>query len=323
VPRRCRGAARARREARALAALLGGALVTYAAVALLPRPMASLAVTDARRGARGLPQPHERVGRHAAVGDRAVAPRVAPRRRLRRRYVTDHKRSPACARRALRNPARAGDGLVLLAGLEGYHRDLHVLFLGLAPEDSGRIRRQHLRGGPFAGRTPVGVATIPGPFLETVDAGMRDTTPWVRAAEVVDGAPRGLWQGDRARDALRARIGALGLVPVAATNHHGWGRAVVAWNLVRVPGWRALAPDTLGARLEDVLRRGDAAAVRVVARRRPAPGLSNVALALTAPALLVQLVRELTGVERAVWIAWVTALAALAAWRGRRGPRGG
>jgi hypothetical protein len=285
--------------------------------------MASLAVTDADVA---------RVDFHSHTNASGDTPRWAtePWRRAWHRaggfdaaYVTDHKRFAGVRAARARNPARAGDGLVLLAGLEGYHRDLHVLFLGLAPEDSGRIRRQHLRGGPFAGRTPVGVATIPGPFLETVDAGMRDTTPWVRAAEVVDGAPRGLWQGDRARDALRARIGALGLVPVAATNHHGWGRTVVAWNLVRVPGWRALAPDTLGARLEDVLRRGDAAAVRVVARRRPAPGRSTAALALTAPALLVQLVRELTGVERAVWVAWVTALAALAAWRGRRGPRGG
>jgi hypothetical protein len=144
-----------------------------------------------------------------------------------------------------------------------------------------------------------------------------DSARWLRGVEVADGAPRALAQRDREGAAIAERAAGLGLVPLVATNHHGWGRTAVAWNLVRIPGWRALAPAALGARIEDVLRAGDTRALRVVTRGRPevAPrGVARAAsLAATLPTIAWRAAAELAPAERAVWLAWLWAPGALAA----------
>jgi hypothetical protein len=102
---------------------------------------------------------------------------------------------------------------------------------------------------------------------------------------------------------VRTRTDSLGLALVTGSNNHGWGRTMLGWTLVRVPGWRAVSPDTLAARIEDVVRAGRAGDLRAVARRRPV-GRSWLAVAAVAPVLAWQTLTALQPAERIVWLLW-------------------
>jgi hypothetical protein len=112
---------------------------------------------------------------------------------------------------------------------------------------------------------------------------------------------------------VRARADSLGLALVTGSNNHGWGRTMLGWTLVRVPGWRAVSPDTLGGRIEDAVRAGRLGDLRAVARRRPIGG-SWLAVAAVAPTLGWQTLTALQPAERVVWLVWV----AVGAWIRRR-----
>ncbi len=333
VVRRCPHASTLRTCARASGAC---ALSLAAFVALLagavfaPRPMASIVAADPdevrvdfhthTNASHDVPAwftPEQRRRWHAGAGYDVA-------------YVSDHKGVAGAIAAARGNPSRAGDGLVVLPAIESWWRGIHVILLGataldpalLADEQADRALAAAAESGRLAGRpTPVGIAAIPDDVLRALTAGAVDSTPWMRGVEIADGAPRAIAQRDREGGAIAERAAALGILPVAATNHHGWGRTAVAWNLVRVPGWRALPPAALGARIEDVLRRGDASAVRVVTRARPevAPaGIRRVAsLAATLPAVVWQAAAELPASERAVWLVWLWAPTVLAFGRRR------
>jgi hypothetical protein len=92
-------------------------------------------------------------------------------------------------------------------------------------------------------------------------------------------------------------------VLVASSNNHGWGRTVVAWNLIRVPGWRNLPPDSVGRLLEEPFRARDTAAVTIIKRVRPQT--HGIALPLTLPIAAYQTVGSLTWPERGVWLIWI------------------
>jgi hypothetical protein len=328
VARRCPRASALRTCARAggaCALTLATFVVLLAGAVFAPRPMARLVAedpdevrvdfhthTNASHDVPGWFTPARRRAWHAGAGFDVA-------------YVSDHKRVHGALAAARGNPARAGAGLSVLPALESWWQGVHVVILGdaaldpalLADEQADRALAAALASGRLAGRpAPVAFAAIPDDVLRNLTPARLAGMPWVRGVEVADGAPRAIAQRDREGAAIAARAAALGIVPLAATNHHGWGRTAVAWNLVRVPGWRDLEPAALGARLEDVLRRGDAGAVRVVTRARPrvAPaGAARAAtLALTLPAVLWQAAGELPAAERGVWLAWLWAPALVA-----------
>ncbi|MBV9880615.1 MAG: hypothetical protein JO180_08965 [Gemmatirosa sp.] len=312
-----------RRRLGAMAARFGVALgalaATYLAAALLPRPAASLAVDDPSL---------VRVDFHTHTAASHDVPRWfdAGRRRAWERaagfdlaFISDHRSFDGAAAARPANPRIAGDGIVLAPALEGWFGGVHVVLLGVAESDRvllGDSRLDELLPAALASHQlaapPVAIATIPDRVLPTLTAAARDGAPFLRAVEIADGAPRALAQADRERAAIGGRAHALGLVPIASSNHHGWGRTAEAWTLVRVPGWRALPADVLAARVVDVLRRGDGAAVRVVERERPTAGgvgpARGARLAATVPMLAWQTVAALEPVERGVWLLWIWAL---------------
>lgn len=312
-------------ECVAAALTLSFLLAAYAAAILGPRPMAGLAVADpdlvrvdfhshtaASHDVPAWISPAWRRAWHAAAGYDLA-------------FVSDH-RSIAGAAVAAGNPRRAGDGLSLLPALEARLNTVHVVLLGVTPADSALLPNDHMeqvlpllsRGGALpSGARPVTIATIPDPVFDVLTPAARDGVTSLRAVEVADGAPRGYAQGDRDGAALAARAAALGILPVVASNHHGWGRTTAGWNLVRVPGWRAMTPEQLGAAVVGVLRDGRLDLVTPVLRARVAvpnaPVPRAAALALTAPAVLWETARELTGAERLAWLAWIVAGTAAAA----------
>jgi hypothetical protein len=334
VVRRCPHASALRTCARASGACalsLLAFVVLLAGAVFAPRPMASLVTDDPdevrvdfhthTNASHDVPAwftPAVRRAWHAAAGFDLA-------------YVSDHKVVGGALAAARHNPARAGDGLVVRPAIESWWRGIHVVLLGdaaldpavLADEQADRALAAAAAAGRLAGPArPVGFAAIPDDVLGVLTPAALDSAPWLRGVEVADGAPRAIAQRDREGAAIAARAAALGILPLAATNHHGWGRTAVAWNLVRVPGWRALAPAELGARVEDVLRRGDRGAVRVVTRARPAApprgAARAAALAATVPAVVWRAATELPAAERGVWLGWLWAGPAAAAARRRR-----
>lgn len=326
VARRCPHASALRTCARASGACalsLVAFVVLLAGAVFTPRPMASLVTAD----------PDElRVDFHTHTSASHDVPAwFTPARRREWHtaagydlaYVSDHRAIAGAVEAARANPARAGDGLVVRPAVEAWWQGIHVIVLGPVALDPAFLADEHadralaVAARPAGAPPPVGLAAIPDDVLGAVTPAALATAPWLRGIEIADGAPRAIAQRDREGDAIVARAATLGVLPVAATNHHGWGRTAVAWNLVRVPGWRSMSPDTLGARVEDVLRRGDARDVRVVARARAevaAAGAARVAsLVLTLPAVLWQAAAELQPGERLVWLACLWAPAALAA----------
>jgi hypothetical protein len=213
------------------------------------------------------------------------------------------------------NPPRAGDGLVVLSGLEFVENGVHINALGATERDARwftanlRDARQVLPPGRDTAfvmlqTIPDDLARMPGPSA--------DGTGGVLAIELSDGAPRGIQQGQRDRALILHLADSLNLAVVAGSNNHGWGRTAVAWSVLRIPGWRSLTPDSLGAAIESRIRTARRNAVQVIERRSPDPGHSRVALAATLPAVAWNMLVTLSPMQRVSWIIWSWVLAGIA-----------
>lgn len=217
-------------------------------------------------------------------------------------YVTDHRSTRGAAEGLRTNPVRAGDGPVLLPGLELVWRGTHVNLLGLPPADSlvGVANALDSLGwfGLIARRddAPLMLLTIPAK-APALAAGV----PGVEAIELHDGSPKGLDARQRL-DTLYTRLAREGgWTGLAGSDHHGWGDAAGAWSLVRVRGWRDMTPADLDVALRRAIRAGR---VSTVERTLVSRTLGPVAVALTVPRVVAVTVRQLTPAERLAWIAW-------------------
>jgi hypothetical protein len=285
-----------------IAIILGAGLLLGAA-ALLPRPMAGLKVDDPNvvvvdfhshtgtsHDVRKSFSAEDNREWHASGGFHAA-------------WITDHVKFDAAVAARSRNPERAGDGVSLLTGVEGrYHRIMSTIMLGLDERDTALLdRRGNLQPGtPASGRPPYTIVALPNRNLDSVTAESLDSLPRFAAIELIDAAPRGLAQFDREEGRIRQLAAARGLTLVAASNNHGYGRAVAAWNLVSLPGWRELSPSALAVSIEDQLRRSPPS---IVMRTRPRT--HDAGVVFTLPAILYQIFGSLTIPERVSWLAWI------------------
>lgn len=318
------------RETSYAAALLGGILVTYAAAALLPRPMAALATSDDTVLSIDF-HAHSKYshdGRPAWTEDdvrdwhRAAGYDVA--------YITDHRTFEGAERGIASNPGQAGEGTMLLQGLEAFFRGEHVNILdagrrykGLTTPDLKDVDDQSLAiAGIIPATTPVIIETIPGD-LSKIPVKTTQGTVGVSAIEIVDGSPHGLSQTRRERARIVRIADSLNLALVVGSDNHGWGRAAPGWTLMRIPGWRGMTTDSLSRRIEEVLRVGRRESTRNV-ERRIAAGAAPIALAFAAPAIVLRMLTTLSPDERVMWIVWVWAIALVPrVWRSMRSRRAG
>ena len=231
-------------------------------------------------------------------------------------YITDHYTWAGVDDAAPANPARAGERTVLLSGMEVRLRNRHINILGdrdryvfaldstwhhLDPDSIAAARER-------SGVPATMLYTIPGRLDQIVPLGP-GSPAGVAGVELSDGAPRGLEQVRAERAEILAIADSMDLAVVAGANLHGWGRTVVAWSVMRVPGWREMSPEELGGAIEAVLHRDRRRAVTVVERRMPYHDGSRVGMALTLPWLLWEHFRMLTVAERGSWIAWIAVVA--------------
>ena len=282
----------------------------YAAVAIMPRPMAALdagadiLVVDFHSHTRfshdGRPDwsPEDVRAWHRAAGFDVA-------------YITDHRTFEGARDGWANNPGRAGDGTFLLPGLEVVWRGEHVnvldadrMYRGLFNDTFRDIDEKALTmASLLAGAEPVLIETVPADLSKVVGATGRGTAG-VRAIEIVDGAPRGLGQTRKERERIVQLADSMNLALVAGSDHHGWGHAAAGWTLLVLPQWRAVAPEQLSSAISNVIRLGGRQATRVVARYLVNTE-TGAALPLTVPLVAWGMLRSLSNDERIVWLAWL------------------
>lgn len=323
--RRGRGGSLIRRIAREVACALVALMLlvgVYAVGVLAPRPMAALRLddadliavdfhshTDASHDGRASFTPRRNRAWHAAAGFDAA-------------YITDHKSLAGAEAAARANPRRAGDGTVLLSGLEYVRAHNHVNALGVTTQDFASPAAIAHGDGPApvapTDTEPVLIQTIPDQ-LDRTDAPSPNGRNGVLAIELSDGSPRGIGQAQRDRARILRMADSLDLAVVAGSDNHGWGRTAVAWSVLRIPGWRKLTPAALGAAIEQTVRTERRSASRVILRRSPDAGRSPLALAATLPAVAGTMLVTLSPAERVAWLVWTWGIAlALVGVRRRR-----
>lgn len=291
----------------ALAALLA----FYAAAALIPRPMTGIRLaspddlavdfhshTNRSHDGWSLFTAARNRAWHEAGGFDAA-------------YITDHYTWEGVAEALPANPVRAGDRTVLLSGMEVRLRNRHTNLLGGMSRYAFALDStwHHLSPDSIAaaagrGGSPATMLyTIPGPLDQIVPLAP-GSPAGVVAVELSDGAPRGLEQAWSQRAEILALADSMDLALVSGTNHHGWGRTVPAWSVMRIPGWREMSPEDLGRAIEAELHRERRRAVTVVERRMPYHDGSAVMVAATAPVVAWEHLRALTVAERVSWLLW-------------------
>jgi hypothetical protein len=234
-------------------------------------------------------------------------------------YVTDHLKLAGAELGMAANPRHAGEGTVLLPGVECRTDGLHLLVLGMTAAGLATLRTDvESRGTRLRdGRDHTVIHTIPG-NLERMAHRSRARPGTPVGIEASDGGPHGLDQMQRQREEVIAIAQRRNFALVAGSNNHGWSSTPAAWSLLRIPGWRDLTPEALGVRIEALLRQEGFRAVQVVERHGADPDATRLGLAATAPAVAWHVLATLTPAERLSWLVWTWGLALAGCWWRRR-----
>lgn len=219
-------------------------------------------------------------------------------------YVTDHSTFAGAEEAAQQNPGRAGDGTVMLSGIEVRDRGNHLIVLGT---DSGDWRsytagdlHEHIFESEAEARgaaRPVVLFTLPGNLKS-------ESAMAVDGIELSDAAPRGLTQTDGEREQIVALAHGQKKSLVASSNNHGWASASPAWSVMQIHDWRALTPAQLDVAIRRQILSEGLAAVQVIDRRAPGP-VSFIGLALTVPDAAWRMLHKISWAERASWLMWI------------------
>jgi hypothetical protein len=304
-----------RRETLGAVILLVCIFAVYAAAAMLPRPMAGIALSDgavlsidfhshtkySHDGRPGWTEDDVRAWHEGAGFDVA--------------YITDHRTFEGAERAIASNAGQAGEGTTLLQGIEAFYKGEHVNLLGagrryrgLLTPDLKDVDDQALQLASLLPATaPMMIETVPGNLSKVPAAPTSGVGGGVRAIEIVDGSPRGLSQTRREHDRIVHLADSLDLALVTGSDNHGWGRAAPGWTLMRLGPWRGMPPDVLSARIEGILLNGRRGATRAV--ERVIAGANNpISLIFAAPLATWRMLTTLSPDERVTWIIWTWVL---------------
>lgn len=313
------------RESGVAIATLIGIVVVYGGGALVPRPMAAIQMhdpndvvidfhshTNSSWDGRKWFTPERNRAWHSESGFDAA-------------YVSDHKTLSGAMAGAAKNPARAGDGTVLLPALEARDKYEHVIAIGIDSAfvfDSTGDWHDPERDTALAvtGSAPLLILTIPGNITKLPDNEKRGFAR-LYAVELSDAAPKGVGMIQRQRSAIIKFADSLNLAVVAGSDNHGWGSTASGWSVMQVPGWRSMNPAALDSAIQRVIRIERRRAVRVYVRDSPDPGSSIVATLFTAPLVIWRVLVDLDGPERISWLGWIALIASIATMLNSRAAR--
>ncbi len=219
-------------------------------------------------------------------------------------YITDHSTFAGAEEAAVKNPLRAGDGTVMLSGIEVRDRGNHLVVLGTDGADWRSYTAGDLHEHVFqrnaaerGSARPVVLFTLPGKLK--AELGMA-----VDGIELSDAAPRGLSQSDAESGTVGQLARDQNKALVASSNNHGWASASPAWSVMQIPNWRAMTPAQLDVAIRKEILLGGLNAVRVIDRRVPGP-VSISGVALTVPDAAWRMLITMSWAERASWLMWI------------------
>jgi hypothetical protein len=310
-----------RRELIAVASLTGGIVLTYAATAVLPRPMAALVANNVNTlridfhshtsashdGRPGWSAERNRAWHGAAGYDVA--------------FITDHATVAEAERAVALNPNPARDGVTLLQAIEVTWTGEHAAILGAERMYRGILTENHrdvdVQGLQLAslvrGREPVVVWNHPHD-LNRLPVASGPGTMGVRAIEIVNGAPDDMDEIRKQRAEIISLAERANLAFTTGGDNHGWGRTAPGWTLMEVPRWQELNGDALSSQIETAVRVGGIGSTRVVERRVADPGTSTLWLTLTIFAAPARMLTTLSNDERIAWLMWIWLAAAMVWW---------
>ena len=234
-------------------------------------------------------------------------------------FVTDHNVFGAARAWRLEHPAGRP---VLLDGEEISLSGIHVLALGAAAlvpnqpydaswDSTGALVRRLHAASVFL------VPTLPEDWRHHSGAEFGQLSEWgVDGFEIWTSAPQAMNMPPAGRRTVIAWSRLENLPVFGSTDMHGFGNAASVWNVVRVPGWRALADSALQAAILARLRTGGVDANQVVALRRWLPG-TRLGSALDVPVNLAVLLRSASRAHALALLGWIWGIALLAGWRRR------
>ncbi|MGH7669405.1 MAG: PHP domain-containing protein [Gemmatimonadaceae bacterium] len=319
------------REVRAFGIALVALVVCYAVGALVPRPMAALAVESPLNDAVLVVDFHS----HTSYSHDG-APWFSPEanRRWHQRagydvaYITDHRTVHGAEVGIAANPDQAGQSTMILQGLEVVWDGAHVNVLGAQRTYRG-LMDDNLRdlddtslamASMVPNHEPIVIFTFPDE-LRHLHPAKGPGTPGVRAIEIVDGSPRGLGETRRKRTVINTVADTFNLALVSGTDNHGWGYTAPAWTLIQLPGWRGMGTDSLAEAIDRAIRTRGVEATRVVERRQANTSISRWRLAATLPLVTARMFTMLSENERVSWLIWIWGLVLIRfVWRRRRRP---
>jgi hypothetical protein len=308
----------------ATASLVIAIIVIYAAVAVLPRPMAAL-VSDNANIARIDFHSHT-----SASHDGRPGWSVENNRAWHRdggydvAFITDHATVAAAERGVAQNPSLASEGVIALQGIEVTWTGEHVAILGaqrtyrgILTDNLRDVDEQGLRlASLIHGREPIVIWNHPHQ-LTRLPAAAGPGTPGVRAIELSNGAPDSRDEVRRKRAAIVTLADKSNLMMTGGSDNHGWGSTAPNWTLMLILGWRGMTPDSLASTIEGIVRKGGFGGARVV-ERRVTDGTSTLPLVMTLFSAPARMLTTLSSDERISWLIWIWLITAAAWWLRRR-----
>jgi hypothetical protein len=294
------------RAARITLRFLLGTVALIGVMLVVTRPMAALSLREAELvavdfhshtsashdGRPGFDAEHNRDWHRSAGFDAA--------------YITDHRTFDGALDAIRRNPSTAGEGTVLLSGVELHDVGEHPLLLGVDParmkitSPDWQGAAVTADGGPVP---PLLLLTMPGDINSIP---RNELTGEVRIAgvEISDGCPRGMAQAAMDHDRIIALAKTLNIAIVAGSDNHGWGRTAPAWSVLRIRGWREMSPESLDSAIRSTIIAGPKGSVMVIARRTIPPSQGAVQSALGGVSVGLLMFRTMNARERLSWIVW-------------------
>lgn len=220
-------------------------------------------------------------------------------------FVTDHNLTIGWERDGL---VPVAGQPVLCPGIEISAHGAHVVVLGSPlPADPGSYRgtaehRARLFREVAQSPGALAIASLP----EYRGKAAAFLAEGVGGFEIVNASPKGNEITRRERDSVVALARGAGRVVVAAGDQHGYGATPMAWNVIRMPGWRRLG-EHLCAAVVAQLRAGGPDAVRIVERTRLRPDHALPGL-LTPVGVLGVVWATLSPGAVVSWLTWIWAV---------------
>jgi predicted metal-dependent phosphoesterase TrpH len=313
------------REAAVAFGTLVAILVVYGGGAIIPRPMATISMLDSNDAVIDF---HSHTNFSWDVPKRFTAERNRAWHSaagFNAAYVADHKSLAGAIAGGARNPARAGDGMVLLPALEARDQYEHVVAIGIdstfAIDPKGNWH-DPARDTSLAvtASAPLLILTIPGNIDKLPE---NELTGFARvyAIELSDAAPKGAGMIQQRKSDILRLADSLNLAVVAGSDNHGWGSTAGGWSVMRIPGWRGMNPAQLDSAIQRGIRIERRHAARVYVRDSPDPGSSILAASFTAPLVIWRVLVDLDWPERISWLGWTVLIASIATMLSSRAAR--